>query len=126
MHMPAAGEREKAKDAIGELRALAEKRYVSAVNVATLYARLGDADATFAWLGKAFEARDSEVQQLVGPVVRSIPQRSAVRETERSNRFALVSGRPLSAGRQHQTTDPADRSCAPDRLQPVYCWRMAV
>ena len=38
-----AGEREEAKSAIRELQALAERRYVSAVNMATVYAGLGDA-----------------------------------------------------------------------------------
>jgi tetratricopeptide (TPR) repeat protein len=63
-----AGEQHKAEDAIRELRALAERRYVSAVNVATVYAGLSDADATFAWLQKAFEARDGRVHQLVWPL----------------------------------------------------------
>jgi hypothetical protein len=63
-----AGEQDKAEHAIRDLRALAEKRYVSAVNVATVYAGLGDADGTFAWLQKAFEARDGRVQQLVWPL----------------------------------------------------------
>ena len=63
-----AGERDKAQDAIRELRALAGNRYVSAVNVATVYAGLGDADATFEWLEKAREARDGRVQQLVWPL----------------------------------------------------------
>jgi tetratricopeptide (TPR) repeat protein len=63
-----AGERDKAKDAIHELQALDEKRYVSAVNMATVFAGLGDADATFEWLEKACEARDGRVQQLVWPL----------------------------------------------------------
>jgi len=60
--------RDKAKTAIHELQALAEKRYVSAVNMAIVYAGLGDADATFGWLQKAYEARDGRVQQLVWPL----------------------------------------------------------
>jgi serine/threonine-protein kinase len=62
-----AGERGKALDALGELRALAQKRYVSPANFATIYASLADADATFAWLEKAYEERDGRVQQLVWP-----------------------------------------------------------
>jgi serine/threonine-protein kinase len=61
-----AGERDKATSAIRELQA--EKRYISAVNMATVYAGLGDADATFEWLQKAYEARDGRVQQLVWPI----------------------------------------------------------
>jgi tetratricopeptide (TPR) repeat protein len=63
-----AGEREKAKNAIRALQDLRDKRYVSAVNIATVYAGLGDADATFEWLQKAYEARDGRVQQLVWPM----------------------------------------------------------
>ncbi|MDQ6701519.1 MAG: tetratricopeptide repeat protein [Acidobacteriota bacterium] len=60
-------EREKALGAIGELRALAQTRYVSPVNFAIAYAGLGDANETFAWLQRAYEARDGRVQQLVQP-----------------------------------------------------------
>jgi serine/threonine-protein kinase len=63
-----AGEREKARDAIRNLHDLSNKRYVSAVNIATVYAGLGDADSTFEWLEKAYEARDGRVQQLVWPI----------------------------------------------------------
>lgn len=63
-----AGEREKAKDALRELQAFEGKRYVSKVNMATVYAGLGDADETFEWLYKAYEARDGRVQQLVWPL----------------------------------------------------------
>lgn len=38
------------------------------MNTATVYAGLGDADATFEWLQKAYEARDGRVQQLVWPM----------------------------------------------------------
>src|SRR5436309_2781974 len=62
-----AGERDKALAAIRDLHALAQRRYVSPVNFATAYSGLGDADATFGWLEKAFEARDGRVQQLVQP-----------------------------------------------------------
>jgi eukaryotic-like serine/threonine-protein kinase len=63
-----AGDREKAKSAIRELEALSKTpRYVSAVDTAIVYAGLGDADATFEWLNKAYEARDGRVQQLVWP-----------------------------------------------------------
>lgn len=64
-----AGDREKAKSAIRELEALAKTpRYVSAMDTAIVYAGLGDADATFEWLKKAYEARDGRVQQLVWPI----------------------------------------------------------
>jgi Flp pilus assembly protein TadD len=64
-----AGERDKAMSAIRDLRALAaEGRYFSDVNVAIVYAGLGDANGTFAWLNKACVARDGRVQQLVWPM----------------------------------------------------------
>ena len=62
-----AGEREKALDAIRQLHALEQKRYVSPANFAAVHAGLGDADAVFQWLGKAYDARDGRVQQLVWP-----------------------------------------------------------
>lgn len=63
-----AGQRDAALAAIGDLRKLAATpRYVSSVNFAIAYAGLGDADATFAWLEKAYAARDGRVQQLVQP-----------------------------------------------------------
>ena len=63
-----AGDREKAKIVIRELEALSKTRYVSAVDTAIVYAGLGDADATFEWLKKAYEARDGRVHQLVWPL----------------------------------------------------------
>jgi tetratricopeptide (TPR) repeat protein len=62
-----AGEREKALAALEELRRLSLKRYVSAVNFATVYAGLGDVEETFGWLERAYRARDGRVQQLVQP-----------------------------------------------------------
>lgn len=61
------GETEKALSALGELHSMAQSRYVSYVNFATVCAGLGDAGATFTWLEKAYEARDGRVQQLVQP-----------------------------------------------------------
>jgi TolB-like protein/Flp pilus assembly protein TadD len=80
-----AADRDKAKKAIREL--LAEKRYVSAVNIATVYAGLGDAGATFEWLEKAYEARDGRVQQLVWPIFD--PFRQDPRYSELKHRIGL-------------------------------------
>jgi serine/threonine protein kinase len=63
-----AGEREKAIGVIRDLQAhAAGKRYVSPVNLAIVYAGFDDADASFRWLNKAYEARDGRVHQLVWP-----------------------------------------------------------
>lgn len=62
-----AGEREKAVGTIQQLRGISEKRYVSPANFATVYAGLGDADATFEWLQKDWQARDGRVHQIVWP-----------------------------------------------------------
>ncbi|HJZ96333.1 MAG TPA: protein kinase [Candidatus Solibacter sp.] len=61
------GEGEKAVAKINELERLVQSRYVSPTNFATVYAGLGDADATFSWMQRAFEARDGRVHQLVTP-----------------------------------------------------------
>ena len=63
-----ANQPDKAQGALGELRAMAQTRYVSPANFATVYAGLGDADSTFAWLEKACQARDGRVHQLVSPL----------------------------------------------------------
>ena len=47
---------------------LSSKRYVSAVNMAIVHAGLGDADAAFGWLEKAYPARDGRVHQLAWPL----------------------------------------------------------
>ena len=82
-----AGDRDKAKSAIRKLQALAEKRYVSAVNMAVIYAGLSDADAAFDWLTKACEARDGRVHQLVWPFFD--PFRSDSRYSELKTRIGL-------------------------------------
>jgi hypothetical protein len=82
-----AGERDKAKEAIRELQAVAKTRYVSAANLATVYAGLDDAGATFEWLQKAYEARDGRVQQLVWPMFD--PFRSDPRYMELKTRIGL-------------------------------------
>jgi serine/threonine-protein kinase len=62
------GEREKAINVLRELESLSSKRYVSAVNMAIVYAGLGEGDAAFGWLEKAYQARDGRVHQLAWPV----------------------------------------------------------
>jgi tetratricopeptide (TPR) repeat protein len=53
-----AGENEKALGMLRELASLSSTRWVSPINYALVYAGLGDADATFAWLEKAYQAHE--------------------------------------------------------------------
>src|SRR5262249_15824974 len=46
-----------ARTVLGELMAASKEHYVSAYDVATVYAGLGDKDRAFAWLEKAYEVR---------------------------------------------------------------------
>jgi Flp pilus assembly protein TadD len=48
------GRRDDAQQVIGELKELAKRRYVSPNSVAAIYALLGDKDAAFEWLEKAY------------------------------------------------------------------------
>jgi serine/threonine-protein kinase len=52
------GNREGAQAALAELLRRGSDHYVPPFNVAMLYNGLGDADATFAWLDKAYADRD--------------------------------------------------------------------
>ncbi len=51
----ASGRRDEAQQVLGELKELAKRRYVSPFSVAAIYARLGDKDAAFEWLEKAYQ-----------------------------------------------------------------------
>jgi tetratricopeptide (TPR) repeat protein len=53
----AAGKREEAQRVITELQELAQRRYVSPFDIATIYAGLGERDQAFAWLERAYEDR---------------------------------------------------------------------
>ena len=56
------GRRAAALQEIERLVALSKQRYVSAYDIATIYAALGETDKTFEWLERAFEERS----QLIG------------------------------------------------------------
>ncbi len=53
----AAGRPEKAKAVLAELQELAKHRFVTAYGVVLVYAGIGDAEAAFTWLDKAFAER---------------------------------------------------------------------
>jgi tetratricopeptide (TPR) repeat protein len=51
------GARNKARQSLIELQEMSKRRYVSPVDVAAIYARLGGKDQAFAWLEKGFQRR---------------------------------------------------------------------
>jgi hypothetical protein len=51
------GRPEKAKAALAELQQTANHRFVTAYGVALVYASLGEIDAAFTWLDRAFAER---------------------------------------------------------------------
>jgi len=59
-----AGERAKAGGILDELAAMSKQRFVSPMDFAVVYAGLGDADSTFQWLEKAYQARATRIQEL--------------------------------------------------------------
>jgi tetratricopeptide (TPR) repeat protein len=65
----ASGKTAEARQVLGELRDLQDRRYVSPYTVAAIYTGLGDKDQAFKWLEKAFEERDVWLMNLkVDPV----------------------------------------------------------
>ena len=52
-----AGEKHKSEETLHELKKLSKRRYVSAIEVALVYAGLRDTRAAFAWLQKAYDER---------------------------------------------------------------------
>ena len=56
------GRRDAALREVERLQTLSKQRYVSAYDIATIYAALGETDETFKWLDRAFEERS----QLIG------------------------------------------------------------
>lgn len=53
-----AGEKDKALGILKDLAMLSKQRWVSPIDYALVYAGLGDADSTFAWLEKAYQAHE--------------------------------------------------------------------
>ena len=61
----AAGRRREAEDLRNQLLALSERRYVSPYGLALVFIGLGDRDAAFAWLERAYEERSNGVAYLL-------------------------------------------------------------
>ena len=84
----AAGRPDKAKSVLAELQELAGHRFVTAYGVALVYAGIGDSDAAFTWLDKAFAERSHWLVWLrLDP--RFDPLRSDSRFTELLGRMAF-------------------------------------
>ncbi len=67
-----AGDRTSATRTLDELKTLSKQRYVSPVDLATVYAGLGDRDAAFEWLEHAYRERTMRVQELPDPMFDSL------------------------------------------------------
>jgi TolB-like protein/Flp pilus assembly protein TadD len=59
-----AGDRQKALGALDELVAMSRRRFLPPMDFAVVYAGLGDADSTFHWLERAYEARAIRLHEL--------------------------------------------------------------
>ncbi|HEU5023048.1 MAG TPA: tetratricopeptide repeat protein [Bryobacteraceae bacterium] len=81
------GKREEARRILSELHQLAAKRYVSPSDVASLHFALGDRDAGFEWLTKAFRDRCFELMCL-----KVDPRLDAVRDDARFGALAAQLG----------------------------------
>jgi TolB-like protein/DNA-binding winged helix-turn-helix (wHTH) protein/Flp pilus assembly protein TadD len=55
----AAGKRKEARKLVERLQELSKRRYVSAMHIAMIYAALGEKEAAFEWLDKAYERREN-------------------------------------------------------------------
>jgi len=83
------GNREAAQKIIAELQELAKSKYVSSVEIAPIYAGLGEKDQAFAWLEKAYEERSPDLVNLkVEPRFNNL--RSDPRFTDLARRIGLV------------------------------------
>lgn len=60
----AAGRIAEAREVLAELDAMAQRRYVSAYDFATIHAGLGEKEAVFGWLEKAYEERSTWLAML--------------------------------------------------------------
>ena len=77
------GDRANALQALAEITEIAVKRYVSPVDFALIHAGLGDADATFLWLEKAYETRAiriGEITSLYFDSMRADPRYTPLRQ----------------------------------------------
>jgi tetratricopeptide (TPR) repeat protein len=84
-----AGRRDKALALLADLQTRAKSRYISALDIATVYLGLGDTDATFEWLERAFRTPASALVYLAVD-----PRYDAVREDPRFRNLVRRIGLP--------------------------------
>jgi tetratricopeptide (TPR) repeat protein len=90
-----AGRRDKALAVLDDLQTHAKSRYVSALDIATVYLGLGDTDATFEWLERAFQTRASALVYLaVDPRYDAMRQDPRFRALVRRIRLPEVAAPP--------------------------------
>jgi TolB-like protein/DNA-binding winged helix-turn-helix (wHTH) protein/Flp pilus assembly protein TadD len=66
------GEKKKALSSLEELKKLSKKKYVSPVDIAIVYTGLGDQNAAFLWLEKAYQEHIMRIQELPEPLFDSL------------------------------------------------------
>ena len=67
-----AGDRTSAIKTLDELKSVSKQRYVSPMDIATIYAGLGDRDAAFEWLEHGYRERTMRIQELPDPTFDSL------------------------------------------------------
>jgi tetratricopeptide (TPR) repeat protein len=87
-----AGRRDKALAVLADLQTRAKSRYISPLDIATVYLGLGDTDAIFEWLERAFQTRASALVYLAVD-----PRYDAVRDDPRFQDLVRRVGLPAVA-----------------------------
>jgi tetratricopeptide (TPR) repeat protein len=62
-----AGKRAKALKILEQLKALSKEKYVAPVDIAIIYTGVGDRNAAFHWLEKAYQERTARITELLEP-----------------------------------------------------------
>jgi tetratricopeptide (TPR) repeat protein len=78
----AAGRSSEARAVLKDLLAAKSRQPVKAFTIATIYAELGDFDAAFVWLDRAYQERDWLI-----PYMKTLPTLDALREDQRFAAF---------------------------------------
>ncbi|HEX6433485.1 MAG TPA: protein kinase [Gemmatimonadales bacterium] len=93
-----AGQRPKALDVLARLKNEAKHRYVSPLDIAIVYLGLGDREATFAWLEKAYQAHATALVYLAVD-----PRFDTVRDDPRFGKLLRRIGLPTNVESRRET-----------------------